>query len=149
MPPCPSSSRSTMTGVSWAMPMLRHRRRTNHRFTLEDSVYVERTATHRRHQHSLKLSALIDRCAAAGYRQMVAVIADTERAASIGLHEKLGLRIVRTLPAVGFKFPPLDRRCRLMQRALPARAARPPHNASAQKSQRTKSRAVPEGTAQV
>jgi L-amino acid N-acyltransferase YncA len=79
------------------------RRRTGYRYTLEDSVYVERTVTHRGVGTAL-LTALIDRCIAAGYRQMIAVIADTERAASIGLHEKLGFKTVGTLPAVGFKF---------------------------------------------
>jgi phosphinothricin acetyltransferase len=92
------------------------RRRTGYRFTLEDSIYVERNATNRGIGTAL-LTALIDRCAAAGYRQMVAVIADTERTASIGLHEKLGFKTVGVLPAVGFKF----RRwfdVVLMQRAL-------------------------------
>jgi phosphinothricin acetyltransferase len=100
------------------------RRRTGYRYTLEDSIYVERTATHRGIGTAL-LTELIERCAAAGYRQMVAVIAETERTASIGLHEKLGFKTVGTLPAVGFKF------CRwvdvvLMQRALgPGAAAAP------------------------
>ena len=94
------------------------RRRTGYRYTLEDSVYVERTATHRGIGTAL-LTALIDRCAAAGYRQMVAVIADTERTASIGLHEKLGFKMVGVLPAAGFKFRRwID--VVLMQRALGA-----------------------------
>src|SRR5215469_8701863 len=76
------------------------RRRTGYRYTLEDSIYVERNATHRGIGTAL-LTALIERCAAGGYRQMVAVIADTERAASIRLHEKLGFKMVGVLPAVG------------------------------------------------
>jgi phosphinothricin acetyltransferase len=63
------------------------------------------------------LAALIERCAAAGYRQLVAVIADTGDGASIGLHRKLGFEMIGVLPAVGFKF----RRwvdVVLMQRAL-------------------------------
>jgi L-amino acid N-acyltransferase YncA len=92
------------------------RRRTGYRYTLEDSIYVERDATHRGIGTAL-LTELIDRCAAAGYRQMVAVIADTERAASIGLHEKLGFKPAGTLPSVGFKFSRwVD--VVLMQRAL-------------------------------
>jgi len=100
------------------------RRRTGYRYTLEDSIYVERTATHRGIGTAL-LTALIDRCAAAGYRQMVAVIADTERTASIGLHEKLGFKMVGVLPAVGFKFRRwID--VVLMQRALgPGSSATP------------------------
>jgi phosphinothricin acetyltransferase len=50
---------------------------------------------------------------------MVAVIADTERTASIGLHEKLGFKMVGVLPAAGFKFRRwID--VVLMQRALGA-----------------------------
>jgi phosphinothricin acetyltransferase len=92
------------------------RRRTGYRFTLEDSIYVERNATHRGIGTAL-LTALIERCATAGYRQMVAVIADTERTASIGLHEKLGFKMVGVLPAAGYKFRRwID--VVLMQRAL-------------------------------
>jgi phosphinothricin acetyltransferase len=100
------------------------RRRTGYRYTLEDSIYVEPTATQRGLGTAL-LTALIERCAAAGYRQMVAVIADAERAASIRLHEKLGFKMVGVLPAVGFKFSRwID--VVLMQRALgPGGAATP------------------------
>ena len=119
------------------------RRRTGYRYTLEDSIYVERTAAHRGIGTAL-LTVLIDRCAAAGYRQMVAVIADTERTASIGLHEKLGFKIVGVLPAVGFKFRRwID--VVLMQRALGPGGGR--HSRKALSAQ--KRRAVPEGTAQV
>ena len=100
------------------------RRRTGYRFTLEDSIYVERNAM-RRGVGTALLTALIERCAAAGYRQMVAVIADTERAASIRLHEKLGFKMVGVLPAAGFKFRRwID--VVLMQRALgPGASATP------------------------
>lgn len=100
-------------GYAYAGPF---RRRTGYRFTLEDSIYIERTMTHRGIGTAL-LSALIERCAAAGYRQLVAVIADTGHAASIGLHEKLGFKMIGVMPAVGFKFRRwLD--VVLMQRAL-------------------------------
>lgn len=79
------------------------RRRTGYRFTLEDSIYVDRTMSHRGIGTAL-LAALVDRCAAAGYRQLVAVITDTGHAASIGLHEKLGFKMIGVMPAVGFKF---------------------------------------------
>lgn len=79
------------------------RRRTGYRFTLEDSIYVEPSAT-RRGIGTALLAALIERCAAAGYRQLVAVVGDTAHAASIGLHEKLGFVRIGVMPAVGFKF---------------------------------------------
>lgn len=101
------------------------RRRTGYRFTLEDSIYIERSMTHRGIGTAL-LTALIERCAAAGYRQMVAVIADTEHGASIGLHEKLGFKMIGVMPAIGFKFRRwID--VVLMQRALGSGAANVPH----------------------
>lgn len=102
------------------------RRRTGYRYTLEDSIYVERSATHRGIGTAL-LSALIERCAAAGYRQMVAVIGDRAHAASIGLHQKLGFAQIGVLPAIGFKFGRwVD--VVLMQRTLgPGDATAPQH----------------------
>jgi L-amino acid N-acyltransferase YncA len=79
------------------------RRRTGYRYTVEDSIYVEPAAT-RRGIGSALLAALIERCAAAGYRQLVAVIGDTAHAASIGLHQKLGFAQIGVMPAIGFKF---------------------------------------------
>lgn len=99
------------------------RRRTGYRFTLEDSIYIERSMTHRGIGTAL-LTALIERCAAGGYRQLVAVIANTGQAASIGLHQKLGFATIGVMPAVGYKF----RRwvdVVLMQRALGSDADAP------------------------
>lgn len=107
-------------GYAYAGPF---RRRTGYRFTLEDSIYVERGMTHRGIGTAL-LTALIERCAAAGYRQLVAVIADTGDPASIGLHKKLGFTMIGVLPAVGYKFRRwLD--VVLMQRALGPGASTP------------------------
>jgi phosphinothricin acetyltransferase len=47
---------------------------------------------------------VIASCARLGYRQMLAVIGDSANTASIGLHERLGFRMVGVHPAVGFKF---------------------------------------------
>jgi phosphinothricin acetyltransferase len=52
----------------------------------------------------LALTEIIQRCTAAGFRQMVAVIGDSANAASIALHERLGFRQAGVLTAVGFKF---------------------------------------------
>lgn len=65
------------------------------------------------------LGPLIDACARAGARQMIAVIGDSANVASIRLHEHFGFRHVGVLKAVGFKFD----RCLdtvLMQRDLNA-----------------------------
>jgi L-amino acid N-acyltransferase YncA len=90
---------AVVLGYAYAAP---YRARSAYRFSLEDSIYVAPDAT--RHGIGLALlGALIERCAALGYRQMVAVIGDSGNAASIGLHERLGFRRVGLLPAIGFK----------------------------------------------
>ena len=49
------------------------------------------------------MAALIDACAAAGFRQMIGYI-DAANAPSLAIHEKFGFRKVGFLPQVGFKF---------------------------------------------
>ena len=63
------------------------------------------------------LAALIEASTARGYRQMIAVIGDSEQAASIALHAAWASRMSARFPNVGFKFGRwLD--TVLMQRAL-------------------------------
>jgi L-amino acid N-acyltransferase YncA len=90
---------AAVLGYAYAAP---YRTRSAYRFSLEDSIYVAPEAMRRGFGRAL-LGALIARCAALGYRQMVAVIGDSGNAASIGLHERLGFRRVGLLPAIGFK----------------------------------------------
>jgi phosphinothricin acetyltransferase len=80
----------------------RYRMRPAYRFTVEDSVYVAPGLAGRGVGRTL-LAALIDRCAALGCRQMVAIIGDSANEASIALHERLGFRRVGVLADVGFK----------------------------------------------
>jgi L-amino acid N-acyltransferase YncA len=104
-----------IAGYSYAAP---YRARSAYRFTVENSVYVDR----RRHRsgvgHAL-LSTLIARCSAGGWRQMIAVIGDSGNVASIALHRRLGFQWVGTLNAVGYKFGRWVDSV-LMQRALTA-----------------------------
>ena len=86
-------------GYAYAAP---YRTRSGYRFSLEDSIYIAPAALRRGIGRAL-LGALVERCAAGGYRQMVAVIGDSGNAGSIGLHEQLGFRRVGLLPATGFK----------------------------------------------
>lgn len=86
-------------GYAYAGP---YRTRVAYRFTVEDSIYVAPHAPRRGIGRAL-LGDLIARCAALGYRQMVAVIGDTGNTPSIALHAALGFRVVGTLPSVGFK----------------------------------------------
>jgi phosphinothricin acetyltransferase len=86
-------------GYAYAAP---YRDRSAYRYAVEGSIYIDRGWQRRGLGHAL-LSALIDRSAAAGRRQMIAVIGDSANAASIGLHAALGFRLAGTLPSVGFK----------------------------------------------
>jgi L-amino acid N-acyltransferase YncA len=102
-----------IAGYAYARP---YHERSAYRFTLEDAVYVAPDAARSGLGWAL-LSSVIDRCAAQGYRQMVAIIGDSANAGSIGLHAALGFQHVGVLRNVGVKFGrTLD--CVLMQREL-------------------------------
>jgi L-amino acid N-acyltransferase YncA len=79
-----------------------YRKRSAYRFAVEDSVYVHPDARGQGTGRVL-LSALLDACATAGVRQVVAVIADTGDPASVELHRRLGFTEAGRLTAVGFK----------------------------------------------
>ena len=103
----------TLAGYAYAGP---YRARPAYRFTIEDSVYIAPDRQGRGVGRAL-LAALLEAAAAHGFRQMIAVIGDSEQAASIALHAALGFAYVGTFPNVGFKFGRwLD--TVLMQRAL-------------------------------
>ncbi len=92
------------------------RTRPAYRFTLENSVYVA-PDMQRRGIGKILLDRLIEECTALGFRQMIAVIGDSDQAASIGLHRACGFEDAGNLRNVGFKFGRwLD--TPLMQRAL-------------------------------
>jgi L-amino acid N-acyltransferase YncA len=95
-----------------------YRTRPAYRYTVEDSVYVHRDCGKRGVGGAL-LRELIARCAAAGARQMIAVIGDSANHPSIRLHEKHGFARVGLLPSVGYKFERWVDSV-LMQRALGA-----------------------------
>ena len=101
-----------------------YRLRPAYRHTVESTVYVADWAARRGVGRKL-LEALISACEAAGKRQMIAVIGDTDNAASIGLHASVGFSHAGTLKNVGYKHGRwLD--CVLMQRRLGAGAETPP-----------------------
>lgn len=100
-------------GYAYATP---YRPRPAYRFTVETSVYMRHDQAGRGLGRAL-MEQLIAHCQAQGYRQMIAVIGDSQNHASIGLHQRLGFRQVGVFEAVGFKFGRwLD--TVLMQRAL-------------------------------
>jgi L-amino acid N-acyltransferase YncA len=79
-----------------------YRPRSAYRYALEDSVYVREDLQGRGVGRAL-LAELIRRCAALGYRQLVAIIGDSAHAPSIGLHASQGFLLVGTLRSVGWK----------------------------------------------
>lgn len=101
-----------------------YRTRSAYRYTVEDSVYLAPDAG-RRGIGTALLRALIDRCEAGPWRQMLAVIGDSANHASIRLHQRLGFTVVGTLPSVGYKFGRWVDSV-LMQRALGPGDARDP-----------------------
>jgi L-amino acid N-acyltransferase YncA len=89
-----------VAGYAYAGP---YRSRPAYRYTVEDSVYIASDAAGRGLGRAA-LSEVIRRAADLGFRQMIAIIGDSENRPSIALHEKLGFRRAATLQAVGFKF---------------------------------------------
>lgn len=80
-----------------------YRLRPAYRYTVEDSIYLDPAWTGRRIGRAV-LARLLEDCAHAGCRQMVAVIGDSANAGSVGVHRALGFRAVGVLRDVGFKF---------------------------------------------
>jgi L-amino acid N-acyltransferase YncA len=101
-------------GYAYAGPW---RPRPAYRFTAEDAVYVAPGQAGRGIGSAL-LKALLPRCADAGIRQVIAVIADSGSDASQALHSRFGFTHAGRLTRVGRKH---DRWIDtiLMQRELP------------------------------
>ncbi|MBX6742393.1 MAG: N-acetyltransferase [Acetobacteraceae bacterium] len=79
------------------------RPRSAYRFAAEDSVYVRDDIRGQGVGKAL-VAALLQRAEAAGFRQMFAVIGDSENVGSIGLHVSLGFRQAGVLRSAGLKF---------------------------------------------
>ena len=80
-----------------------YRPRISYRYSVENSIYI-RPDRHRQGIGRALLAALIARCEAGPWRQMIAVIGDSANHASIRLHEEAGFARIGTLPSVGWKF---------------------------------------------
>ena len=78
------------------------RPRPAYRYTIEDSVSVQDGLATRGIGRTL-LAELIRRCSAGPWRQMLAVIGNSENHGSIRLHERLGFSHAGLQRAVGFK----------------------------------------------
>jgi phosphinothricin acetyltransferase len=86
-------------GYAYAVPF---RKRPAYRFCVKNSIYVHESYLRSGVGRKL-LPALVEACAGAGYRQMIAYV-DSENAASLSLHEACGFRMVARLQGVGFRF---------------------------------------------
>ncbi len=89
----------TVAGYAYAGP---HRARPAYGATVEDSIYVDPNHKGLGIGKTLLL-ALIDEATAKGFRQMVAVVGDSDNAASVGVHRAAGFDMVGTLKSVGWK----------------------------------------------
>ena len=99
MPHLVAEELGTVVGYAYAVTF---RKRPAYRYTVKHSIYVRSDRLHIGIGRQL-MTALIDSCAAAGFRQMIGYI-DGANAASLKLHEGFGFRHVGFLPGVGYKF---------------------------------------------
>ena len=105
-------------GYAYAVPFLK---RPAYRYAVKHSIYVRED--HRQSGVGRKLlPALIEACAAAGYRQMVCYV-DGSNAASLSLHELFGFERAGVLKSVAFRFAGGPTRCSCSARS--ARATPP------------------------
>jgi phosphinothricin acetyltransferase len=120
MPHLVADAEGVVVGYAYAVPF---RKRPAYRYCVKHSIYVRSDEMHRGIGRRL-MAALIDACAAAGFRQMIGYI-DAANAASLGLHEAFGFRQVGYLPAVGYKFGRWTDTV-MVQRSLGPGATEPP-----------------------
>ena len=109
-----------VAGYAYAAPW---RHKPAYRATVEDSVFIAPGHTGRGIGRLL-LTDLLTGCAAAGARQVIAVIADSGAEPSVGLHESCGFTHAGRLADVGYKHGQWIGTL-LMQRAIGASGLRP------------------------
>ena len=88
-----------IAGYCYAAPF---RPRIAYRYTIENSVYVAGEKQGKGIGQAL-LGGLIAACETGPWRQMIAVIGDSDNTESIALHQKFGFRPIGTLDDTGFK----------------------------------------------
>lgn len=88
-----------VVGYAYAGPF---RAREAYRFTLEDSIYVRPEAMGKG-VGRLLLEKLIEACRGGGYKQLIAVIGDSNNVGSIRVHEVCGFKHSGVLKNVGIK----------------------------------------------
>lgn len=91
------------TGVLGYAYFTQMRDRSAYRYTAENSIYVREDVRGQGVGKAL-VARVLEEAERAGFRQMVAVIGDSENVASIGVHTSLGFLRVGVLRSSGFKF---------------------------------------------
>jgi phosphinothricin acetyltransferase len=91
------------TGVIGYAYFAQLRERSAYRFCAEDSIYVRDDVRGQGVGKAL-VQQLLEAAERAGFRQMMAVIGDSDNVGSIGVHASLGFQRVGLLRACGFKF---------------------------------------------
>lgn len=100
-PWCAAEEAGVVLAYAYASPF---RTRPAYRWAIEDSVYVAPEAKGKG-TGKLLLQALLDRCEALGFHQMIAVIGDGKgNKGSVALHQSLGFKLSGTIEGSGFKF---------------------------------------------
>ena len=118
-----AETEGVVTGYAYATTF---RQRPAYNLTLENSVYVS-TKHLKRGVGVRLLNQLIEECTNLGFRQMIAVIGDSQNYPSINLHNRCGFEKVGVLPSTGFKHGRwVD--TFLMQRPLGEGDKKPPTN---------------------
>ena len=120
MPHIVAEENGAVLGYAYAVPF---RKRPAYRYAVKHSIYVHNDHLHRGLGRML-MGALIDACAASGFRQMIGYI-DAANRASLGLHEAFGFRQVGYLPSIGYKFGHWTDTV-MVQRSLGPGGAEPP-----------------------
>jgi L-amino acid N-acyltransferase YncA len=91
------------TGVVGYAYFSQLRDRSAYRYSAEDSIYVRDDVRGQGVGKAL-VARLLDEAEQCGFRQMFAVIGDSDNVGSIGVHASLGFQRVGLLRASGFKF---------------------------------------------
>jgi len=120
MPHIVAEEGGIVLGYAYAVPF---RKRPAYRYAVKHSIYIH-TDHLRRGMGGVLMTALIDACAAAGFRQMIGYI-DAANEASLAIHEQFGFRRVGFLPQIGYKFGHWTDSV-MMQRSLGLGATAPP-----------------------
>ena len=91
------------TGIIGYATIAQIRDRSAYRFTAEDSIYVRDDVRGQGVGKAL-VGAVLGEAERLGFRQVVAVIGDSDNVGSIGVHASLGFQRIGLLRAVGYKF---------------------------------------------